>query len=113
MLADAHRSAAEDIEASIAGLTTTPRAARIVIEGAWGATFHWLAFGCQTKHVRHQESHARLGTFLRSLGESAIADKWERIDQLRQGGWYGTRTDPLAVSMALSLMGEIRTWATS
>lgn len=112
MLADAHRNAAEDIEASIAGLTTAPRAARIVIEGAWGATFQWVAFECQAKHARHQESHAP-GNVSPKLGESAIADKWERIDQLRQGGWYGTRTDPLAVSAALSLMEEVRTWATS
>jgi hypothetical protein len=69
MLADAHRNAAEDIEAAIASLVASPRATRLIIEGAWGAAFHWIAFGCDTKHGKHQESHARLGTFLRSLGK--------------------------------------------
>ena len=49
MLADAHRKAAEDIESTILPLQGQPRATRVVIEGAWGAAFQWLAFGCETK----------------------------------------------------------------
>lgn len=113
MLADAHRSAAEEIEATITPLVTVPHAARIVIEGAWGASFHWIAFGCETKHHAHQESHARLGAFLRARGESATADRWERLDQLRQGGWYGSRTTLPVVQTAYGIMEEIRLWATS
>jgi hypothetical protein len=64
MLADAHRVAAEDIDA----MGASPRASWLIIEGAWGAAFHWIAFACQTKHGKHQESHARLGTFMRSQG---------------------------------------------
>src|SRR4051794_174141 len=60
----------------IVPLVAEPHAARIVIEGAWGAAFHWIAFGCETKHHVHQESHARLGTFLRARGESVTADRW-------------------------------------
>lgn len=89
MRADAHRQAAEDIEASIALLSADPRGVRLTIEGAWGAAFHWIAFGCETKHQAHQESHARLG------------------------GWYGTRTDPASAQAALTLLSDIRAWATS
>lgn len=53
------------------------------------------------------------GTFLRTHGESPMADLWERLDQLRQGGWYGTRTDPLAMQTALSIVQDIRAWAIS
>ena len=113
MLADAHRDAAEDIEAAIAALIAAPRASRLVIEGAWGAAFHWIAFGCQTKHNVHQDSHAHLGTFLRGQGAKGTADNWERLDQARQGGWYGSRTDPQAQQNALDLLREIRTWATT
>jgi hypothetical protein len=74
------------------------------IEGAWGAAFHWIAFGCDTKHGKHQESHARLGTFLRSLGETSTADNWERLDQVRQGGWYGSKTDPTTQRAALDIL---------
>jgi hypothetical protein len=70
MLAPAHRQAAEDIAATIALIQSQPQAARVVIESCWGAAFHWIAFGCQTKHAQHQDNHARLATFLRRLGES-------------------------------------------
>jgi hypothetical protein len=96
MCADAHRQAAEDIEASIALLSADPRGARLTIEGAWGAAFHWIAFGCETQHQAHQESHARLGSFLR-----------------KQGGWYGTRTDPASARVALTILSDIRAWVTS
>ena len=69
MLAQAHRQAAKSIENTILPLQGTSHSARIVIEGAWGASFHWIAFGCETKHQQHQESHARLGAFLRRQGE--------------------------------------------
>ena len=48
MLADDHRTAAEDIETSITSLSSVPRSGRIIIEGAWGAAFHWIAYGCAT-----------------------------------------------------------------
>jgi hypothetical protein len=111
MLADAHRQAAEDIEKTIVSLQTAPYAARVVIESAWGAAFHWIAFGCQTKHQRHQESHSRLGTFLRSQGEAAVADWWEDLDRLRQGGWYGGGIEPERVQRALDLLEKIHIWA--
>lgn len=111
MLATAHRQAAEDIEKSIQQLQGTSYAARLIIEGAWGAAFHWIAFGCQTKHQSHQESHTRLGSFLRHQGEGAVADWWEDLDRIRQGGWYGGGTDSLKVQQALDFLGRIGTWA--
>lgn len=113
MLADAHRSAAEDIESAMAALVAMPRATRLIIEGAWGASFHWIAYGCATKHGKHQESHAHLGTFSRTQGESTTADNWERLERFRQGGWYGSKTDPVAQQTALDIMNEIHMWATS
>lgn len=43
MLAEAHRQAAEDIEKTILSLQGISYAARMIIEGAWGAAFHWIA----------------------------------------------------------------------
>jgi hypothetical protein len=43
MLAESHRQAAEDIEQTILQLQGSLSAARMVIEGAWGAAFHWIA----------------------------------------------------------------------
>ena len=115
MLAEAYRKAAEDREKSIVKLQpdVDPDVARLAIEGAWGAAFHWIAFGCQTKHGRHQESHARLVSFLNNLGEGSTAAWWQSIDSLRQGGMYGNKTDSLAVQEALTLLREIHRWASS
>ena len=113
MLAEAHQQAAEDIEKTILPLQATSYAARVVIEGAWGAAFHWIAFGCETKHQNHQENHARLGTFLRRQGEPTVAEWWEDIDRIRQGGWYGGSPEPERVQRALDLLERIHIWAAS
>src|SRR5204862_6881974 len=82
MLAGAHRQAAEDIEKTILPLQAASYAARVVIEGAGGAAFHWIAFGCETKNQNDQERHARMGTFLRRQGEAAVAEWLEDIDRI-------------------------------
>lgn len=111
MLAERHRQAAEDIERTILPLQGTAYAARVIIEGAWGASFHWIAFGCATKYQKHQDSHSRLGTFLRSQGEFTVAEWWENLEHARQGGWYGNNTDPDAPQKALDLLERIHVWA--
>lgn len=111
MLAEGHKQAAEDIEKTIMPLQTTSYAARLTIEGAWGAAFHWIAYGCATKHNNHQESHARLGTYLRRLGQNAVAEWWEDLEHVRQGGWYGKNTDAMTVQFALDLLEKVRNWA--
>ena len=113
MLAEDHRKAAEDIEVVLAPLHPIPRADRVIIESAWGAAFHWIAYSCETKHHQHQESHAKLVSFLRSLGEIAAADWWATLERFRQGGWYGKNTDPAAAQKALAVLDQIRTWAST
>ena len=112
ILADAHRKASEDIESTILSLQAQPRAARVIIEGAWGAAFQWIAFGCETKYQQHLNNHTRLGRFLRSLGEKVAADWWEALDLTRQAGWYGGEPDSADAHKALSLLEQIRLWAT-
>ena len=113
MLAPAHRTRAEDIEATIAVIQANPQAASMVIEGCWGAAFHWIAYGTQQKHGKHQESHARLAMFARTLGELDVADWWTLLDQVRQGGFYGSHADAAACQRALELRDNIRIWALS
>ena len=113
MLPDAHRQAAEDIEATVTAIQQDPRAARMVIEGCWGAVFHWIAYGTQTKHGQHHDHHSRLGSYLRQLGESTAATWWEGMDNTRQGGFYGQGNNPGDVARALTFLRSIRTWAIS
>lgn len=113
MLLDGHRQAAEDIEATIPVLQADPRAVRVVIESCWGASFHWIANGCERKYSQHQDSHSRMVSYLRQLGEPMVARWWERLDNIRQGGWYGNRPDSADAQTTISLLQEIRTWAQS
>ena len=83
-----------------------------VIEMAWGASFQWIAFGCETKYHQHQNNHTRLGRFLNSLGARTVANWWDNLDQLRQGGWYGSEPNRAEVQEAVALLEEIRLWAT-
>ena len=114
MKAEGHRLAAEQIEKGLAKLQPDidPEMARLAIEGAWGASFQWIAFGCETKYHQHQNNHTRLGHFLRTLGEGTVALWWERIDTRRQKGWYGSEPDPAEAQDALALLQNIRLWAT-
>jgi hypothetical protein len=111
MLAEGHRRAAEDIENTTLSLQAIPSAARMVIEGAWGAAFHWIAFGCAMKYQKHRDSHIRLGTYLRSQGELAVAEWWEDMERVRQGGWYGNSPEPATIEKALAVLEKIHSWA--
>ena len=111
MLADAHRQKAEEIESDIFSPQQN-RSLSLLIEGAWGAAFQWICFGCQVKYHSHQESHAHLVSYLNKLGEGTVAAWWQSLDNLRQGGWYGGKTQEPAVQEAFDFLAKIRTWAT-
>jgi hypothetical protein len=114
MLADAHRQAALDNEQAIADLgdpAAKPYIRRGLIELYWGAAFHWIAYGCQQKHGKHKENHTKLVSYLRDLGEQAMSDKWNRLDDVRRGGWYGHQVSEANVQAAQSYWQDIKTWA--
>ena len=115
MVAEAHRRAAEGIERALKKLwpPSDPDEGRLVIEGAWNASFHWIAYACQTKHGEHQESHAHLGSWLRRLSEAQPADWWERQERVRQGGLYGAKTGAIPEQEALDLVAALHQWATT
>lgn len=116
MLADAHRQAALDIEQSLAKLgdpAVEPFVGRLLIEAYWGAAFHWIAYGCQQKHAKHKENHTQLSRYLRDLGEVTIGQQWDRLDQTRQGGWYGHQATSSSVQIAEGYWQDIKAWATS
>jgi hypothetical protein len=83
MRADAHRTAAEEIERDVATLRANAGSNRTIIELAWGSSFHWIAFGCQRKYQKHQENHQGLGKFLDGLNEGLIGDYWREFEKIR------------------------------
>lgn len=113
MRADAHRQAAEDLEYTISLIQADPRATRTIIEDAWGAGFQWIAFKCQQTHGQHRENHQGLVAYLRGLGGTAASNWRSDLERLRQQGWYNYQHGPREIALALSLLGQIRGWATT
>ncbi|HLY30340.1 MAG TPA: hypothetical protein VKQ36_04900 [Ktedonobacterales bacterium] len=116
MLVDAHRQAALDMEQTIATLgdpAVHPYISRLLIEAYWGASFHWIAVGCQEKHGKHKENHTQLAKFLRDQNEDTIAAIWDRLDERRRAGWYGHQTAPTDIAAAEQWWQDIKGWATT
>jgi len=108
-----HQQAAEDLENGIQALLGRPGQVRLIIEAAWLAGFHWIAFGCDSKYSQHRENHQGLANYLDGFGEGIIADAWREFERVRQGGAYGQQVAPLNEQQALDLLTQIRTWATT
>jgi hypothetical protein len=114
--ADDHRQAAEDIEAVLPDLAASPagpRANRMTIEAYFGAAFHWIAYGCQTKHGKHKENHTKLVSYLRDIGEPEIGERWRVLEEIRNGGWYGHHHEAADAAQAEALWQGVRQWALS
>jgi len=112
MREDDHRKAAEEIERDIATLRANAGTHRAIIELAWGAGFHWVAYGSQRKHQKHRENHQGLASYLDGLNEGLVASYWRDFEQLRQGGFYGHQNDAVHVTAALNMLANLRHWAT-
>jgi hypothetical protein len=116
MLENAHRQAALDIEQALSDMgdpAAEPYLGRSIIELYWGAAFRWIACGCQRMHGKHKENHTKLVSYPRDMGEPAISEVWNRLDEVRRGGWYGHQAAFIDVQAAQRYWQDIRTWATS
>lgn len=40
-----------------------------------------------------------------------MSDKWNRLDDVRRGGWYGHQVSEANVQAAQSYWQDIKTWA--
>jgi hypothetical protein len=116
MRADAHQRRAQQLEHTIASVgdpIDDPDQVPGLIELYWGATFHWIAFGCQGKHGKHKENHTQLARYLKDLGEVAIGAAWDRLENKRQGAMYAYADALQDVEEARVDWQEVRTWALS
>jgi hypothetical protein len=114
MKAEGHRTAAEHIEHGIAKLgdpATDVLICRLLCEAYFGATFLWIAYGMQLGHGQHKESHSNLPSYLNSLGEILIGQRWQQFESIRTGAWYGQQDSLASAQQAQAIWQEIRTWA--
>ncbi len=60
-----------------------------ITELCYGLAHHLIAYGMETRHGIHKDTHVGVPRLLRRHGEGEIAIAFERLDQLRAGRWYG------------------------
>jgi hypothetical protein len=82
--------------------------AELIIEGIYGAAHHYIAYFLQVKHSEHSDKHDKDFLYLRKHGHRDIMSKFQTLDSLRTGDFYGTRTDGERVTEARRLLAEIK-----
>src|SRR3989338_134223 len=102
-----HLEKAERIEASIEKLDGE-KDWELIAEGAYGAAQHYIAFICEQKLGKHQETHKGLVKFLRENGLIDISNLFQQIDELRIGRWYGCNINGETSKLAFELLEKIK-----
>lgn len=82
--------------------------AELIIEGIYGAAHHYIAYFLQTKHSEHSDKHDKDFLYLKKHGHRDIMSKFQTLDSLRTGDFYGTRTDGERVAQARRLLAQIK-----
>lgn len=82
----------------------------LIVEGLYGAAHHYIAYALEQKHGEHSDKHDRDFLLLKKYGYEDVRSKFETLDSLRVGDFYGGRTDGERVAKARHLLSEIKTW---
>lgn len=82
----------------------------LIVEGLYGAAHHYIAYVLELKHGEHSDKHDRDFLLLKKYGYYDIRSKFETLDSLRAGDFYGGRTDGERVEKAKLLLSEIKAW---
>jgi len=107
--AEGHLKKAKKIEKSAEKLD--PEAdSELIIEGLYGAAHHYIAYALQTMHDEHSDKHSQDPVFLKKYGYHDIRSKFEVLDSLRAGNFYGSRTNGERIRKAKQLLIEIKEW---
>ncbi len=80
----------------------------LLVEGVYGVAQHYIACICEIKLKKHQETHKGLIKFLKENGLAELANKFQRLDELRIGKWYGNQANGSTAKLALEVLEEIK-----
>lgn len=83
----------------------------LIIEGLYGAAHHYIAYALQKKYDSHSDKHSQDFLVLKEHGLEEVRAKFESLDSLRTGDFYGGRTNGERVAKARKLLAEIKAWA--
>lgn len=107
MKPEAHLMKAKRIEESIKKLDLH-KDWEMVVEGAYGAALHYLAYITEAKIGKHHETHKGLPRFLDRNNLSELAELFRSLELLRQSHWYGGRENGKVSAKALSILEQIK-----
>jgi hypothetical protein len=112
MRGEKHLQNARELEASIQELAKLDpdEHIRLIVEGAFGAAHHYIAYGCDSKHGVHSDKHEGVSAMLRRLGHERISETFERLDTIRHGRFYGGKRNGEIVEEILRLLEQIKGW---
>jgi hypothetical protein len=112
MKPEEHLSRVRQLRQSLERLLPDPNGERVaaITELCYGLVHHLLAYGMETKHGVHRDTHTGLPRLLRQHGEDQMAMVFERLDQLRAGRWYGGKGDGEVVKECLKLLVQVEQW---
>ena len=82
--------------------------AELIIESIYGAAHHYIAYLLQMKHSEHSDKHNKDFLHLKKHEHRDITSKFQTLDSLRTGDFYGTKTDGERVAQARRLLAEIK-----
>jgi len=82
--------------------------AELIIEGIYGAAHHYIAYFLQTKYGEHSDKHDKDFLHLKEHGHRDMMSKFETLESLRTGNFYGGRTDGERVAKAKKLLAEMK-----
>ena len=107
-----HMNKANKVRGSLNKLLPDPTGEHVaaITELCFGLAQHLLAYGMETKHDVHKDTHVGLPRLLRQHSEGQVATAFERLDQLRAGRWYGGRGNGKVVEECLTLVELIERW---
>lgn len=83
----------------------------LVIEGLYGAAHHYIAYALQNKYGSHSDKHSQDFLVLKEYGLEDVRSRFETLDSLRTGDFYGGRANGERVAKARKLLAEIKAWA--
>ena len=76
-------------------------------ENCYNAAIQIAACICTKKFNEHMDIHSGLPKFLRNKGLDEIADKFDELDQLRHGRWYGNQSNGDTIKRAEGIIKEL------
>lgn len=112
MQKDGHLETAVQLEKSARQLLFAPEEhVKAIVELIFGSAHHYIAHGLDVKYGEHSDDHTRDAGVLRRVGELDIAQRFESLDRLRAGRFYGRKGNGETVAECIKLLEEIKTWS--